>query len=206
MMIDAVVFDLGGVVIHWDPALAYPEMSGEEFSAFARRTRFHERNAQADAGVLWGELAARVGAETAPGDANGPQPGDSDLIASYPQRFHRTVHGPIEGMADLVARLRERGLGVFGLTNWSAQTFAFGVAAVPLVATFDDVLVSGREGLIKPDERIFTLALERFRLSADRTLFVDDREENVVAARRIGMIGHVFTSAEALKLDLQRLR
>lgn len=196
-MLDAVILDLGGVLVDWDPGLAYPELSREEFERFTERTDFFARNLRADAGQTWETLANELAAA-------GGDPRDCSLLAQYPQRFDRTISGPRPGMRELIARWRAGGLSVFGLTNWSAQTYPIGAGKVADIAALDDVVVSGQEGLIKPDPRIYHRAIERFGLIPARALFVDDREENVLAAREVGLHGHVYTSTSGLRRAAER--
>lgn len=195
MSIDTLVVDLGGVVVRWDPRLVYPELTAAQFEEFSERIGFPGLNLRADAGEQWEDLVAQVAAGSAT---------DAALLARYPERFHLSVPGPVPGMVDLVGEVLAAGRAVYGLTNWSAQTFHHGVAAVGLIGELTGVVVSGREGLIKPDPAIYLLLLERYRLRAQQVLFVDDRAENVEAARALGCAGHVFTTAPALRTELER--
>jgi 2-haloacid dehalogenase len=104
----------------------------------------------------------------------------------------------------ILADLRARGQRLFALTNWSAETFPVAQARFPFLRWFEDIVVSGEVKLVKPDPRIYRLALERNRLRADRTLFVDDALHNVQAARALGLSAIHFQSPQALRAELAR--
>ena len=192
-----IVFDLGNVLVGWDQTRPLAdEMSPQQWWAFAAEAGFAELNAAADAGVPIAEVIAR---------AAQADPRHGEIVSLYYERFARSLTGPVDGMAALIDELRRSGLRLLGLSNWSAETFHHAPATAPAIDELEDVVVSGREGLIKPDPRIFELLIDRFGLDPSRTLFVDDLRANVEAAERLDLIGLVFTDADRLRRDLNDL-
>jgi 2-haloacid dehalogenase len=118
------------------------------------------------------------------------------------ERFADSLPGPVPGSAELVEELRAAGVRLLGLTNWSAQTFPHAVPAAPAIGLLEDVLVSGHEGIAKPDPAIFRLLAERYGLDPARTLFADDSPRNVAAAAAEGYVAVLFTDAATLRADL----
>ena len=192
---DTLLLDLGNVLVPWEPRRAFEGLlRPEEVQRFFDDVDFPELNRTLDAGRDWADVRDQLAAMG---------PWYAHVLDLYLANFPRTLAGTVPGMADLVGELHGLGLRMLGLTNWSAATFHHAVPAAPAIALLEDVVVSGREGLTKPDPRIFALVVERFALVPARTLFVDDAPANVAAARAVGMPAVVFTGAEALRADLQ---
>lgn len=190
----AVVFDIGNVLIRWDPVLAFlPDLPDRAaVLAFLARTDFAARNLRADGGARFADLAAEI-----------EDPADRALFAGYVGRYALSVPEAIEGSWDLLAGLAGRGLQIHAITNWSAETWPVGVAAHPRLGTaFGTVVVSGQEGLLKPDPRIFAILCARSGLAAQDCLFIDDSARNVQGACDFGMAAVQFTTPEALARDL----
>lgn len=192
-----VVFDLGGVLIDWDPRRLYRKLLPEDrVEAFLDEIGFAAWNHAQDAGRSWAtavdELAAR-------------HPQHRELIAAYPARFRETLAGPVPGSVEVLRDLHAAGVRLLGLTNWSAETYPHAEAAFDFLALFEDVVVSGVEGIAKPDAAVFRLLLERYRLDPAATVFVDDSPANVAAAAAAGLLGVQFHDAHALRADLSRL-
>jgi 2-haloacid dehalogenase len=196
-VVDAVLLDLGNVLVGWDPRRAFEgATSPEKVDAFFVDVDFVELNRRQDAGRTWAQARDDVAAR---------HPQHAAMVDLYVDRFEASLTGPVEGTAELVEQLRATGIRLFGLTNWSAELFWAAAPAAPAIARLEDVLVSGREGLVKPDPRIFALAIERFALEPGRTLFVDDAAANVEGAARLGLRTHLFTSADRLRVELRGL-
>ena len=195
-MIDTVVFDLGQVLVRWDPR---PALQGhyrdDEIDAFLAG-RFAADNRTLDAGRPFSELERGL-REQAPADAA--------MWRTYWDGFARTLGGPVPGMAELVAELKAGGIRLLGLTNWSAETFDNAAVAAPAIDELDDNLVSGREGLAKPDPAIFALLIDRFALTPSTTAFTDDSPANVAAARAAGLHAIQFVDAADLRAPLREL-
>ncbi|WP_424832724.1 HAD family hydrolase [Ruegeria sp.] len=190
----AVVFDIGGVLIDWQPHLAWAEQLGSEEAAhaFIERTGFREKNARGDNGELFADMAQEL-----------DDPEDQRLFASYVEHYGRTVENPIHGTWDVLDRLRAQGTAVHGITNWSAETWPEGVKAHPrLGEVFGTLVVSGEEGVMKPDARIFRILCQRAGIAPEDCVFIDDGLHNVEGARAVGMDGIHFTTPQALEIAL----
>lgn len=191
----AVVFDIGNVLIRWDPRLAFAGSLGgmREAAHFLERVGFAGLNLRADAGESFAALAREIA-----------DPLDRGLVESYPRVFAQTIAEPIEGTWDLLERLRMRGLQIHAITNWSAETWPTGLATHARLGTaFAVTIVSGREGVLKPDPRIFGLLCERADLAPQDCLFIDDSPANVAGAQDFGMQAELFTAPAALETALK---
>lgn len=195
-MLSTVVLDLGQVLVEWEPWRAHPELTRQAWDAVARQIGFLELNLRADAGERWADLEAEVAARW---------PELAGFVEQYERAFAATLVGPVAGMPELVGQLRERGLRLLGLTNWSTETFPRGVAAGPAIGDLEAVVVSGEVGLVKPDPAIYEHLLATHDVDPATALFVDDRADNVEAAVALGFHGHVFTAAAALRRELAAL-
>ncbi len=120
----------------------------------------------------------------------------------YHRNFVESLTGLVEGTADIVHGLRERGVPVYALTNWSAETFPLAQERIPELGLFDDLVVSGAVGMIKPDPRIYNLTAARFGLTPEAIVFTDDSAANVEGARAAGWDAVHFTDAPTLARDL----
>jgi FMN phosphatase YigB (HAD superfamily) len=190
-----VVFDIGNVLVRWDPHRAFlPELgSREAVEAFLARIGFAALNLRADAGARFADLAQEIA-----------EPGDRALFLRYLSRYALTIEEAIEGTWALLGQVGARGHGVHAITNWSAETWPAGLAAHPRLGTaFGVTIVSGREGLVKPDPAIFALLCRRAGCAPGDCLFVDDSAANVEGARTAGMDAVRFTDAPALRAALQ---
>lgn len=194
-----VVFDLGGVVVRWDPVPAIAAVVGHE-----RAQRFVHGGEFDFAG--WNHLqdAGRTFAE-AEEVATASHPHFAEEIAAYRPNFALALRGLVPGTDDVVRELHERGTRLVALTNWPAETFHHALELYPDVfARFDDIVVSGVEGIAKPDPAIFRVLETRLGHPLDGIVYVDDVVGNVEAARAAGLDALQFTSAEALRDDLTR--
>lgn len=189
-----VVFDLGNVLIGWDQSLPLADrLAHDEWNDFAAEADFGMLNTLADRGVPITEVIARAA-------RNDPRHGE--IVAAYYDRFDLSLTGPIDGMAELVAELKASDVRLLGLSNWSAETFHHAPKVAPAINELEDVVVSGREKLIKPDPEIFRLLSRRFDLVPEHTAFVDDLPTNIDAAEQLGFLGLLFTDARQLRDDL----
>lgn len=199
MPLTAGIFDLGKVVIDWDQRHLYRDLIPDP----AARERFlaevltDESRARVDAGEPIAESVARLCAR---------HPDAADLIRAYYDRFDRTMRGPMPGMAALLGDLTARGVPLYALSNWSAETFLPARARFAgLLDLFGDIVISGDVKLVKPDPRIFHLALARWNLRADEAVFIDDMPHNVAAAEALGITAIRFTGADDLRPRLRAL-
>jgi 2-haloacid dehalogenase len=197
-LVDAVVWDLGGVLIDWDPRHLYRQVFADEAEMewFLAEVCHPEWNETQDAGR---PFAAGIA------EAVGRHPAYRDQIEAFFARWPEMVAGEVEGSAALLDALVARGVPAYALTNWSAETFPLARPRFPFLETFAGIVVSGEEGTRKPHAGIFRILCERFDLDPASTLFVDDSERNVAAARDLGFVAHRFTTAAALADELVRL-
>lgn len=193
----AVIFDLGGVLITWDPAGAFRRvLPDEEIAPLMERIDFVGWNHRSDAGYPFvdaeRELIERF-------------PADESAILGYRMHFSDTLTGMVPGTGAIVAELIKAGIRVVALTNWSAETFPYAQRRFGILNRFEDILVSGTERIVKPDAAIYELALQRFGLPAEGTVFVDDNGPNVDAATAVGLTARRFTDADTFRADLVEL-
>jgi 2-haloacid dehalogenase len=190
------IFDLGGVLIEWNPRHLYRklfngnEAAMEQFLATVCTTAWNERQ---DAGRSFAEGTRELL----------PQHADRlDLIEAFGKRFDEMILGAIDGSVALLAELRQRGVPVYAITNWSAETFPPQRERFPFLAWFEGIVVSGFEGVIKPDPRIFRILCERYRVAPESAVFIDDVARNAAAASATSIHGIHFRSPEQLRREL----
>jgi 2-haloacid dehalogenase len=191
----AVVFDLGGVLIDWDPRHLYRKLLADEAAVeeFLATVCTPEWNAELDRGRPFAEGVAELVER---------HPEHAAAIAAYHERWPEMVAGDIPGTVEVLAELRAAGVPLYALTNWSAETFAITRGRFEFLEWFDGLMVSGEERITKPDPAIFQLLLDRFGLDPAATVFVDDSEANVAAARRLGIDAIRFTGHDELRREL----
>lgn len=191
-----VVFDLGGVLVDWNPRFLFrPLMGSVEMERFLQEVATPEWNAQMDAGKPFAEAIQEQSRRF---------PADAAWLELYFQRWPEMLGGALDGTVTLLESLDARGVPLYGLTNWSAETFHFAEARFSFLQRFKDILVSGREGLVKPDPRIYRRLLDRNGLAPEDGVFIDDVPANVEGARSVGLDGVRFEGAARLRGDLQR--
>ena len=191
-----VIFDLGGVLLDWNPRHLYRKLfAGDEAAMehFLATVCTHEWNRCQDAGRSFAEGAQLLKVE---------HPDKAELIDAYATRFDEMIAGPIPGSVEILAELRDRDLPLYGLTNWSAETYPPARERFAFLSWFHGILVSGEVGVIKPDPRIFELLIERFAIDPHSAVYIDDVEANVIAARPFGIHAIHFTTAAALRQEL----
>lgn len=193
-----VVFDLGGVVVDWDPVPAVAAAVGlERAERFVHGGDFDFAawNHAQDAGRSFADAEAAAAAS---------HPHLAEEIASYRPNFALSLRGLVPGTADILRALHRRGVRLVALTNWSAETFPHAPEVFPDVfALFDDVVVSGAEGVAKPAPEIFVILARRLGHPLEGVFYVDDSLRNVEAARTAGMDAVHFTDAAALLRELR---
>lgn len=193
-----VVFDLGGVVVEWDPVPAVAAVVGQERAerfVHGGEFDFAAWNHEQDAGRPFADAEAAAVAS---------HPHLAEEITAYRPNFPRALRGLVPGTVDLLHALHGRDVRLVALTNWSAETFHHAPEAFPEVfALFDDVVVSGAEGVAKPEPEIFGILARRLGHPVDGVFFVDDSLRNVEAARTAGMDAVHFTDAGALLAELR---
>ena len=190
----AVVFDIGGVLLEWDPRLVYRDLLPDpaELDRFLAEVCTPDWNATLDAGRPFEEACAELARR---------HPDHAELIHAW-KRQDEMIAGEITGTSELVARLGGAGVPLYLLTNMPAEVFAARRDRYPVLQQFDGAVVSGEEGVLKPAPEIFAILRDRYALDPARTLFVDDMEVNVAGARAAGYLAHRFVDAPALALAL----
>jgi 2-haloacid dehalogenase len=187
----AVVFDLGNVLIDWDPHPAIAAAVGDDEAARFLASDdfdFGAWNHEQDSGRAFEESEQAAVARV---------PHWREHILSYRANFDRSLIGEIAATVDVLRDLHAAGVRLLALTNWSAELFPVARGRFDFLELFEDILVSGEERLAKPDPRIFELLTERSGLPPGACVFVDDKPENVEAARAHGWDAHVWAGADA---------
>jgi len=188
------VFDLGGVLIHWDPVAAVAAGVGEpEARRFFETFDFHGWNHALDAGGSIAEAEARVAAEA-------PEWGPH--VRAYRAHFDKAVPGTLPDMVDVLRDLHARGVPVYALTNWPAELFVTARARFDFLGLFRDIVVSGEVGVAKPDPAVFEILRSRVREPFASCLYVDDAPVNVAAAADAGLDAVLFSGTATFLEDL----
>ena len=198
-MPNTVVFDLGNVLVQWNPRLLYEQLiaDADEREQFFETVITHDWIRAQDAGRPFEEGIAVLAAAF---------PHYEPEIRAFWERWEEMVPGAIEGTVQILAELKERDTPLYALTNWSHETFPIARPRFPFFEWFEGIVVSGEIGLIKPDARIYQHLLERFSLAAEDCVFIDDSAANVAGAEAVGITGLHFQSPEKLRRDLSDLR
>jgi len=197
--INTIIFDLGGVLIDWNPRHLYRTIFGDDHAAmewFLANVCTQEWNLQQDAGRPWQEAVA---------EAQARHPNHAVHIRAYWERWEETLGGAIEGTVALLNELRSKPVRLLALTNWSAETFPIGRQRFPFLDWFEGIVVSGAEKQVKPDCAIYELLLQRYRVDPERAVFIDDSAANVEGARRAGLHAIHFRDPPALRQELAAL-
>ena len=195
--IDTIIFDLGGVLIDWNPRHLYRKIFGADREAmewFLAHVCSPEWNLRQDGGRLWHEAIA---------EAQARHPEHAPLVSAYRERWEETLGGPIDGTVALLDELRSASVRLLALTNWSAETFPIGRRRFPFLDWFDGIVVSGEEKLVKPDRAIYELLLRRYEVVPERAIFIDDSEANVAGARQAGLHAIRFRDPATLRHELK---
>jgi 2-haloacid dehalogenase len=199
-VIKAVVFDVGGVLLDWNPRHLYKTMfngDNEAMERFLAEVCSPAWNLSLDAGKPFASAVA---------DLCGRFPEQSALIAAYDSRWEDMVQGALEDTIDLARTLKANGVPLYALTNFSSEKMALVQARYDFFALFDGMVVSGEIGMVKPDPAIYLHLLERFDLRAEETLFIDDSTINVAGAETAGLNAIHYRSAFQLRSELAQWR
>jgi len=190
-----VIFDLGGVLIDWDPRYLYRTLlpSEEAVERFLAEVCTPEWNAAQDSGRAWSVAVAELTRQF---------PDRAELIRAYDERWWETIGGEISGTVEVLRSLRNGGVRLYALTNWSSEKFDLTYPRFEWLSWFAGIVVSGKEGVVKPDPRIFRILLERYDIDPVDAVYIDDAQHNVEAAAELGLHGLQFRSPEYLREDL----
>ena len=191
-----VVFDLGGVLIDWNPRHLYRKLFDGDDAAMER---FLESvcspawNRRLDNGASFTQSVAELVRK---------HPGQAPLIEAYSERFEEMFSGPIDGAVAVLAELKSRDVPLYALTNWSADKAPVMYKLFDFVNWFDGVVVSGLVGCAKPDRKIYQHLLQTHKIDAHAAVYIDDVRENVDAASALGFAGIWFQSPGDLRREL----
>jgi 2-haloacid dehalogenase len=196
--ITAVVFDIGGVLLDWDPRHLYRQL----FEDPAEMTDFLHRICTPQ----W-HRSHDLGADTEQScrDLARVHPDHAELIMAWAHRGEEMIRGQIDETVGVLAELAAAGVRCLALSNMEMEKFALRRSRFPFFDWFDGCVISGIEGVAKPDRGIFEILVSRYSLTPETTVFIDDSERNVIAAGRLGLIAIRYSTAAALRRDLSDL-
>ena len=193
------VFDVGGVLLDWDPRHLYRSVFASEAAMddFLGRVCTMEWNRQMDAGKPFRQAVTERSAAFPEWDRE---------IRAFDERWQEMVAGPITGTVDCLRTLKARGHPLYAISNFSAEKFALEMKRWDFLSLFDGIVLSANIGILKPDAGIYAHFCSTYAIKPEGCLFIDDRAENVAAAEAFGMAGHRFETAERLADHLRQLR
>ena len=196
--IDTVVFDLGNVLISFNPRWLYRKLLPDEaaIDRFFAETAFDAWNAQMDKGLSFAEGIAAQSARF---------PHYRPLFEAFFERWNEAIGGAIPESLAVFQALRQAGIRTYALSNFSAETYPLAIRRFPFLLDFDGSVISGQERVSKPAPAIYELLCNRYSIAPERAVFIDDKLENVEAARRQGMQGIHFVDPSVLPLALRAL-
>ena len=198
--IHAILFDFGNVLLEWNPRHVYRHYFPDDEAAmehFLHEVNFMEWNAQQDKGRSFAEGVAELSREF---------PHYANLIQAYHDNWSESIGDPVAGTVEIMKRLKEAGYPVYGLSNWSSETFPMVRNKFIFFDLLDDIVISGEVGQIKPEPEIYEIALERIGRPANECLFIDDSLANIEQARKMGFAVVHFQSPEQLETELKNLQ
>ena len=192
-----IIFDLGGVLIDWNPRNLYKKIfaSTEEMEWFLNTVCTTQWNTQQDAGRPFAKGLAVIKEK---------YPKYAAQIDDYFNRWDEMLGGPVKSAVAVLKDLKDKGYPLYALTNWSAETFPIARAKYDFLNWFDGIVVSGEERLVKPDPTIYARLLKRYQLHSSNCLFIDDNAANVSEAAHLGFETILFTGGDALRAELIR--
>jgi 2-haloacid dehalogenase len=198
--IKAIVFDFGNVLLEWNPEFVYQRYFPNDpqgMERFFKEVNFADWNMQQDKGRPFKEGVALLSRQF---------PHYSHLIQAYHDLWIHSVGEPIAGTVNILKRLKQAGYPVYGLSNWSAETFPLMRGKHEFFNLLDDMVISGEVGHVKPDPEIFQILLEKIGRPAHECLFIDDAPANVHQAQKLGFATILFQSPEQLESSLREFK
>jgi 2-haloacid dehalogenase len=197
--IESIIFDLGGVLIDWNPDYVYRTIFNDEtkMQEFYNEVCTSEWNEEQDAGrglkEATEELVARF-------------PADEKNIRAFYDRWEEMLKGEIEGTVKVLKKIKDKNsVKLYALTNWSAETFPVALKRFEFLQWFDGRLVSGEEKMRKPFVEIYELLLKRFNINPATAVYIDDNERNLKTPSELGMHAILFKSPSQLEEELKKL-
>lgn len=199
MAIKNIVFDFGGVLIDWNPHYLYRQIFDEEQDMlwFLENVCTPEWNLELDKGYPFHKAVSELQQKYP--EYKGP-------IKAYHEQWHEMLGGEISDSVKILNDLQSRNYPVYGLTNWSSETYPIAYKNYDFLKSLDGIVVSGEEKMVKPDPKLFRVLIERYHIKPEESLFIDDKKENVEGARQLGFLGIPFTSPGDLRRQLKTLQ
>jgi 2-haloacid dehalogenase len=196
--IQAVIFDFGNVLLEWNPRHVYRRYFDDEESMerFLHEVNFMEWNARQDQGRPFAEGVAELSKQF---------PHYSELIQAYHDHWKDSIGDYFRGTVDIMKRLKKAGYRLYGLSNWSAETFPYIREKYDFFHLLDDFVISGEVGHVKPNPEIFHIMLAKIGKPAQECLFIDDSRANIAQAQKLGFVTVLFESADQLEQELKDL-
>lgn len=196
--IECVVFDLGNVLVEWDRRLLYEQLIDDpvDLDRFLDEVLTLDVNADLDRGVALAEVTDALAAR---------HPQYAALIEAFRDRWVETLGEIIEGSVRILEELAATDVRLLALSNWGRDTFAVAEPTLPFLRHFEALVISGREGVVKPDPAIFELLCARHDVAPDRAVFIDDSAANIATARDLGFATVHFTAPEPCRRELVAL-
>lgn len=194
----AVIFDFGNVLLEWNPRHVYRRYFENEstMERFLHEVNFMEWNAQQDKGRTFAQGVAELSTQF---------PHYSELIQAYHDNWEDSIGDYFAGTVEIMKRLKAQGYSLYGLSNWSAETFPLAREKYDFFNLLDDIVISGEVGMIKPEPEIFEHLLQKIGRKANECLFIDDAAANIEQAQKMGFATIQFESAEQLEDELRKL-
>ncbi len=191
-----IVFDIGNVLLLWDPRFLYTQYFDSEYDMewFLANVCTSEWNLEQDRGRSFADGVKELTKEF---------PDHAEAIKAYDERWHETLPHAIDGSVDILESLHSKGAALYAITNYNGDKFRETKLRFPFLNLFRDIVVSGDEKIIKPDAAIYELCLKRNNLVAADSIFIDDSLKNVEGARAVGMKAHHFKHPVGLRKELQ---
>ena len=197
--IKAIIFDYGNVLLEWNPRLVYRPYFNDEakMEQFLNEVDFMEWNAQQDKGRSFAEGVAVLSQQF---------PQHARLIQAYHENWKDSIGEAYWDTVEILQQLKQAGYRLYGLSNWSAETFPLVRARYNFFDLLDDMVISGEVGFVKPEPEIYQIMLDKIGKPAEECLFIDDSLPNIQQAEKLGFVGIHFQSAEQLRIELEKYR
>jgi 2-haloacid dehalogenase len=196
---DTVIFDLGGVLIDWNPRYLYRKIfkTEEEIDWFFQNVCTHDWNEKQDAGRSFEEATEELVVKF---------PDHEKAIRAWYGRWQETIGGPIHDTVEILRQIKtENRFKLYALTNWSAQTFPWALENFEFLHWFEGIVVSGIEKTRKPFPEFYNILLDRYKVNPSKSIFIDDVPRNLHGAEAVGINGIHFQSPTQLKEELKRI-
>ena len=196
--IKAIIFDYGNVLIEWNPRYVYNKYfpnDPEAMERFFKEVDFLGWNAKQDKGRTFKDGVADLSAQF---------PHYAHLIQAYHDHWKDSIGISYTATVEIMKQLKQKGYPLYGLSNWSAETFPYAQEKFDFFHLLDDMVISGEVGFIKPEPEIYQLLLDKIKRPAQECLFIDDSLPNIEQANTMGFVTILFQSPEQLKEQLKR--